>query len=408
MLWMLFLRLDSLRYPLKTYGDLADRIYGKVARYVCTFLQTLQLVVIVAIVCLMNGQALSQMSKGRLCFSVCIVIFPIVGSMIGQMRTLSGYSFLANFCVWLNLAIIFMVMGFVAHSPPNFGAALTSLGVPEGPVVTELFVNLPLYYRVNGMMNMILAYGGAMLFVEIMAEMRRPMDFWKGLALAQIVIFIAYVLFGCFVYGFQGQFTLPLAYQGVSKYTWQTVGNAISLVTGLIAGGLFSHVSTKVLYINFVEGFGGPRLMTPKGRITWGILVFCYWSIAFVIGAAIPQVQTINGLIAAVAVVQFSYTFPPLFMFGFLVMTDSASEDHPHTPGGGRKGRIDTWRNWSRWKRGLFGGSWYRKLFKLFNLLIGLSCLSAACLGIWGAGEAIKATFAIAGAATSFGCQAPV
>ncbi len=124
-------------------------------------------------------------------------------------------------------------------------------------------------------------------------------------ALAQIVIFIAYVLFGCFVYvrprclwesivtkrrlqGFQGQFTLPLAYQGVSKYAWQTVGqssvisgvfssvtlatlgNAISLVTGLIAGGLFSHVSTKVLYINFVEGFGGPRLMTPKGRITWG------------------------------------------------------------------------------------------------------------------------------------------
>ena len=81
---MLFLRLDSLRYPLKTYGDLAERIYGKVARHVCTFLQTLQLVVIVsvqhmhvitlvcmsdvsqvAIVCLMNGQALSQMSKGR-------------------------------------------------------------------------------------------------------------------------------------------------------------------------------------------------------------------------------------------------------------------------------------------------------------------------------------------------------
>lgn len=52
--------------------------------------------------------------------------------------------------------------------------------------------------------------------------------------------------------------------------TSATLGNAISLVTGLIAGGLFSHVSTKVLYINFVEGFGGPRLMTPKGRITWG------------------------------------------------------------------------------------------------------------------------------------------
>ena len=58
--------------------------------------------------------------------------------------------------------------------------------------------------------------------------------------------------------------------------------------------------------------------------------------------------------------------------------------------------------------QGLFGGPWYRKLFKLFNTLFGLACLSAACLGLWGAAEAIKATFAIAGAATSFGCKAPV
>ena len=55
--------------------------------------------------------------------------------------------------------------------------------------------------------------------------------------------------------------------------------------------------------------------------------------------------------------------------------------------------------------QGLFGGPWYRKLFQLFNLLFGLACLSAACLGILGAAEAIKAMFAIHGAAR---CKAPV
>jgi hypothetical protein len=58
--------------------------------------------------------------------------------------------------------------------------------------------------------------------------------------------------------------------------------------------------------------------------------------------------------------------------------------------------------------QGIFGGPWYRKLFKLFNLFLGLACLSAACLGTWAAGEAIKATFAIASGAASFGCKAPV
>ncbi len=147
---------------------------------------------------------------------------------------------------------------------------------------------------------------------------------------------------------------------------------------------------------------------------------------AFIIGSAIPQVATITGLIGAIAIMQFSYTFPPLLLFEYNVITDAAGEDHPHVPGSGGKGRIDSWRDWSRWKRvsvkclsiadsksdfclqGLFGGPWYTTLFKTFNLVLGLAGLSTACLGMWGAGEAVKATFQIAGAATSFGCTAPV
>ena len=49
----------------------------------------------------------------------------------------------------LNLLIIFTSMGFVAHSPPNFAAAQTSLGVPPGPIVTELFAHLPLFSQVS-------------------------------------------------------------------------------------------------------------------------------------------------------------------------------------------------------------------------------------------------------------------
>jgi hypothetical protein len=53
---------------------------------------------------------------------------------------------------------------------------------------------------------------------------------------------------GIFVYTFQGQYTLPLAYQGVSRYAWQTVGNALALVTGIIAAGLYSNIGIKVAY----------------------------------------------------------------------------------------------------------------------------------------------------------------
>lgn len=69
------------------------------------------------------------------------------------------------------------------------------------------------------------------------------------------------------------------------------------------------------------------------------------------IGSAIPQVQTITGLIAAVAIMQFTYTFPFILRFGYDVITDAMMEDHLHIAGSGTVARIDTWRDWSRWRR---------------------------------------------------------
>ena len=136
--------------------------------------------------------------------------------------------------------------------------------------------------------------------------------------MAQILIFVAY---GAFVYSiwfplssllpiyqsFQGQFTLPLAFQGVNKYflasVWYVyllymdvsdywhvaVGNIVILFTGIIEAGLFGNIGIserliycflfvfaidriilEIVYRDFVEDwFKGFQLMTPKGRIIW-------------------------------------------------------------------------------------------------------------------------------------------
>ncbi|KAF7309787.1 Aa-trans domain-containing protein [Mycena indigotica] len=406
LLWRLYIRLDSPKYPIQSYADLMHRIYGTTARRISNVLQSVQLLVVVGIICLANGQALSQLAKGHICFSAAIIVWAILGGMIGQIRTLKNYGWLANSAVWINLIIVFAAMGFVAHSPPNYAAAETSLGVPFGPIQTQLFAKVPLFFQVNGIMNMVYAYGGAMIFPEIMAEMRRPMDFWKGMVMAQLLIFTAYLIFGAFVYSKQGQFVLPLAYQGVSKYSWQTVGNSLSLISGIIAAGLYGNIGIKVVYHNIiVDWFKGPQLMSTKGHYIWAVLVVLYWALAFIVASAIPQVAVINGLIAAIAIMQFTYTFPPMLRLGYDVISDAMAADYPFNPATGMPNRVDTWQDWSRWKRGLFSGRWY---FKLFNFLLMLAALAMAGLGLWAAGETAKTVFSSAGAATSFGCKAPV
>lgn len=41
------------------------------------------------------------------------------------------------------------------------------------------------------------------------------MDFWKGFIIAEVFIYCVYLIMGMVVYSAQGQFTYPVAYQGM-------------------------------------------------------------------------------------------------------------------------------------------------------------------------------------------------
>jgi hypothetical protein len=213
------------------------------------------------------------------------------------------------------------------------------------------------------------------------------------------------------VYSFQGQYTLAVAFQGVSRYSWQTVGNVLNLISTVIAGGLYGNIGLKIFYVNVVERFlHGPALLTRRGRLCWSALVLVFWWVGFVIGAAIPQVQTLSGMVGAATNMQFTYSFPTGFTFLYLVQLDATADDGAYSPGK-ETSRVDDWASVSRWKRGLFGSTKHRQpllqAFKWVNLVLCLAALATAGLGIYGSGLSIAAAFD-SSAATSFGCAAPV
>jgi len=108
-IWTMFIHLDSDRYPLKSYGDVAYRIFGPWARHCVNVLQSIQLLFIVSGVVLSSGQSIAQISKNSICYIICIFIFTIAGMLVGQVRTLRRFGWLANLAVWLNLLIMFIV-----------------------------------------------------------------------------------------------------------------------------------------------------------------------------------------------------------------------------------------------------------------------------------------------------------
>lgn len=123
LIWHVYLGLDSYEFPCRNYGDLAFRTWGTTARYMINILQALGLLLILGQVTIQYGQNISQVSKFRLCYVICPLLFIIAGFFITQIRTFKNYGPVANFAVFLNL-MIFITMGVMAHSPPNFSISV--------------------------------------------------------------------------------------------------------------------------------------------------------------------------------------------------------------------------------------------------------------------------------------------
>lgn len=244
-----------------------------------------------------------------------------------------------------------------------------------------------------------------MLYCEFMAEMRRPMDFIKAQFVAEIFIYVMYLMFGLVLYSQQGQFTYNPANQGLSPFTWQTVTNAINLVSGLIAAVLYGNIGIKVIYQNIVQDLmGGPELTTKKGKLLWIGMVPIYWACAYIIGSAVPQFTNISSMVAATCIMQFTYTFPAILYIGIKVQEDAMLPEETFDPATGAVHRVDTWRQFSRWKRGIFSKQWY---LKIFNFIFFLASLATAALGMYASGTGLAESFK-SGHATSFSCHSPL
>lgn len=395
MLMRLFCALDSNNYPIRTYSDLAARVLGRWFRYIVAVLHFFQLLLNVGAICLTSGQALAQIIKStpediKLCFTVCILIWAIVGMVMGQIRTLRAFSLVAFVAVWMNIVVCIITMVGIAKGPPNYALAKATYGVPEGPIIRQAVTTYTspgtslLSQRIGGINQMVFAWGGATVFCEILAEMKRPGDFWKGLLGADLLIGVVYLIYGVFVFSYQGQFTYATANMGITQYNLQTAGNVLTLVSGVFAAVLYGNVGMKVLYQGFlVPNLRFPMLMTKSGALVWAVFIVAYWAIAFVIARGIPIINDLVSLIGALCIINFSYTFPFLFTLVYLIRKDAASLDSFDS----RTDTTtlhDTWMSWSRWRRGFFTGRSHTALRGVLALLT-LCSLTLSGLGMYGA-----------------------
>lgn len=301
-------------------------------------------------------------------------------------------------------------MGLVAHFAPNYAAIEASFGLPPGEIKT--FAGTPpdgfktggngSSAGVNAASQAVLAFGGALFFPAFMAEMRHPMDFWKGMICAQALLTAVYIVFGAEVYHFYGQYTYLPIVQGIGNYGWQTGLNAMSLLAGLIATTLYTNIGLKIAYVEVLQPRGLPALTTRAGKLWWAAVVPIVWAAGFAVAPAIPQLAYVSSLGGALFGISFSYVFPALGALGYFIREDAVVASAEAFDEASRTcSYVD--RGWPRFARAVRK----RPLFHLWNLIYLIASVAACALGCYTAISQLVLVFQ-AGVVTSFTCTSPV
>jgi hypothetical protein len=202
------------------------------------------------------------------------------------------------------------------------------------------------------------------------------------------------------------RYAYQISYQGVSSYGLQTLGNIFAVLSATISAGLYGNIGIKVLYNNIlIDIFRFPKLNTSAGKVIWATIVPIYWSLAFIIAAAIPDFFGLVSVVGAFATVQFTYSFPPLLALGYMIKRSAIRDSEGFDPATGRVTRTDT--GLRQWTHSFFSGSITTVFFNVWNLIYMLGAFTTAALGAYAGIRGMITTFENP-QLNSFTCTSPL
>ncbi len=119
-------------------------------------------------------------------------------------------------------------------------------------------------------------------------------------------------------------------------------------------------------------------MTTPRGKLFYAAIVPIWWSIAFIIAAAIPAYVYFVGVISASCLLNLSYTIPPWIALGYDIKKQTMGTFDPMT---GRTSRGLTGIN--RYIRGFWSGGPFQVTINVWHALLFVASLGMCGLGMW-------------------------
>jgi len=235
---------------------------------------------------LLAGQiALASLSDSKLCLMLYTGIFAIPTLIFSFPRTLDGLSWLSTFSVLsILIAGIVGMVGAGLHPAPG-----RTISVAESPTFYDAFISIT---------NPVFAYAGHFMFFVMVSEMKKPQDAMKAAYTLQGFATTFYAVFAAVTYVYLGNSVMSPSFSSLET-KWQKAAYGIAIPNFLIAGALYAHTASKLVFVRIFRHSRHLHSHTVLGWGTWTVLILIMNGAAFVLAVGVPIFNYLIGIAAS-------------------------------------------------------------------------------------------------------------
>lgn len=151
----------------------------------------------------------------------------------------------------------------------------------------------------NAVLNITFLWVPQILFPSFIAEMERPQDFPKALAVLTAISTILFIVPPAIGFRYLGQYSTAPAFGSLGVVAYKKASFGFVIVPTLIIGVIYANVTAKFIYTRTMGKSKHAHSNTVIGWGVWGLVMIGIWLLAFVFSEVIPSMGDFLSLLSA-------------------------------------------------------------------------------------------------------------
>jgi len=152
---------------------------------------------------------------------------------------------------------------------------------------------------VNAVLNITFLWVPQILFPTFIAEMEKPEDFPKSLAVLLLLSCILFIVPPAIGFRYLGQYSTAPAFGSLGVVNYKKSSFAWVIVPTLIIGVIYANVAAKYVYFRVLGNSRHAHSNTVLGWSVWLAIIIGIWFLGFVFAEVVPSMGDFLSLLSS-------------------------------------------------------------------------------------------------------------